>query len=118
MRKALPDTPPCLVRPPVQLLTVKHAECVLRLARKHRKLASNLRQGETCVVDVTHFSTVPIPDALPELLGKPDEEPFGATDVAEPIRLFILNDFAGEFRAPLAEPGERLVDIAHSEHDA
>ena len=64
------------------------------------------------------ISTAPIPDALPQLLGKPDEEPFGAADVAEPIRVFVLNDFADELRAPFAQPDERLVDVAHSEHDA
>src|SRR4051812_29741676 len=57
-------------------------------------------------------------DALPELLGEPDENPFGAADVAEPIRLFVLNHFANELRATRAEPGKRLVDVVHSEHDA
>jgi serine/threonine protein kinase len=57
-------------------------------------------------------------DAFPELLGEPDEQSFGTADVAEPIRLFVLNHFADELRATLAEPGERLVDVVHSEHDA
>lgn len=53
-----------------------------------------------------------------ELLGKPDEEPFRAADVAEPIRIFVLNDFAHELCAALAEPVERLVDFVNGEHDA
>src|SRR4030095_570971 len=57
-------------------------------------------------------------NALPELLGEPDEKSFGAADVAEPIRVFVLHHFADELSAALAEPGERLVDIVHSEHDA
>ena len=57
-------------------------------------------------------------DASPELLGEPDEKPFGAADVAEPIRLFVLNHFADELCATLAESGERPVDVVHSEHDA
>src|SRR4051812_31789995 len=51
-------------------------------------------------------------------LGQPDENPFGATDVAEPIHVFILNHFADKLRAAFAEPGERIVDVLHGEHDA
>src|SRR3981081_4390502 len=39
-----------------------------------------------------------------ELLGEPDEKSFGAADVAEPIRLFVLNHLADELRATRAEP--------------
>ena len=53
-----------------------------------------------------------------ELLGEADEKSFGAADIAEPIRLFVLNYFADQLCATLAEPGERLVDVVHSEHDA
>ena len=55
---------------------------------------------------------------LSELLGKPDENSFGAPDVAEPIRVFVLDHFADELRAAFAEPGERIVDVLHGEHDA
>src|SRR3979409_1682093 len=55
---------------------------------------------------------------LPELLGKPDEKSFGAPDVAEPILVFVLDHFADELRAAFAEPGERIVDVLHGEHDA
>ena|SRR5687768_9633532 len=34
---------------------------------------------------------------------------------AEPIHLFVLNHFADELRATPAEPGERLVDVVHSD---
>ena len=57
-------------------------------------------------------------DALRELLGESDEKAFGAANVAEPIRLFILNHFADELRATLTQPGESVVDVVHSEHDA
>jgi hypothetical protein len=53
-----------------------------------------------------------------EFLGESDEKPFRPADVAEPIRVFILDNFAHELRAALAEPLERLVDAVHSEHDA
>src|SRR5207249_11749598 len=55
---------------------------------------------------------------LLELLGEPDENPFGTPDVAEPIHVFILDHFADELRAAFAESGERIVDVLHGEHDA
>src|SRR4029077_15699215 len=55
---------------------------------------------------------------LPELLGKPDENSFGAPGAAEPIRVLVLDHFADELRAAFAEPGERIVDVLHGEHDA
>src|SRR5438046_5808355 len=55
---------------------------------------------------------------LPELLGKPDENSFGVPDVTEPIRVFVLDHVADELRAAFAEPGERIVDVLHGEHDA
>src|SRR3954471_24841560 len=54
---------------------------------------------------------------LPKLLGEADKNSFGAADVAETIRLFVLNHIADELRPTLAEPGKRLVDVVHSEHD-
>src|SRR5262247_4015542 len=55
---------------------------------------------------------------LPELLGEPDENSFGTLDIAEPIDVFILDHIADELRAAFAEPGERIVDVLHGEHDA
>jgi hypothetical protein len=51
-------------------------------------------------------------------LGESDEKPFRSTDVAEPIRVFILDYFAYELRAARAEPFKRRVDVVHGEHDA
>jgi hypothetical protein len=53
-----------------------------------------------------------------EVLRESDEKPFRAANVTEPTRVFILNNFAHELRAALAEPLERLVDVVDSEHDA
>ena len=39
------------------------------------------------------------------MLGQPDEDPLGASDVAEPIHVFVLDHFVDELRAVLAEPG-------------
>jgi hypothetical protein len=55
---------------------------------------------------------------LPELLREPDENSFGAPDVAEPIRVFVLDHLADELRAAFGETGERIVDVLHGEHDA
>lgn len=55
---------------------------------------------------------------LSEFLGEPDENSFGASDVAEPIDVLVLDHFADELRAALAEPGECIVDVLHGEHDA
>src|SRR5262245_11759513 len=55
---------------------------------------------------------------MPELLGEPDEDSFGAPDVTEPIRVSVLDHFADELRAVFAEPGEGIVDVLHGEHDA
>ena len=57
-------------------------------------------------------------ERLADLLGQPDEKSFGPPDVAEPIHVFVLDHFADELRAALAEPGERIVDVLHGEHDA
>src|SRR5438876_753854 len=55
--------------------------------------------------------------ASADLLGQPDENALGASDVAEPIHVFVLNYLADELRAVLAEPGERIVEVVHGEHD-
>jgi hypothetical protein len=53
-----------------------------------------------------------------EFFGQPDKKPFGPPDVAEPIRVFVPDYFAYEFRAALAKPFQRLVNVIHGEHDA
>src|SRR5262249_52392559 len=53
-----------------------------------------------------------------EFLGETDEKSFGPPDVAEPIRVFVLDHFADELRPALAEPDQRIVDVLHGEHDA
>jgi hypothetical protein len=53
-----------------------------------------------------------------EFLGESDEKPFRPADVAEQIRVFILDYFAYELRAARTEPFKRLVDVVHGKHDA
>ena len=54
-----------------------------------------------------------------EFFGQPDEKSVRSADVAEPIRVLVLDHFAADkLCAVLAEPGERIVDVVHSKHDA
>jgi hypothetical protein len=53
-----------------------------------------------------------------EFLGRSDKKPFRPADIAEPIRVFILDYVAYELRTERAEPFQRLVDVVHGEHDA
>lgn len=50
-------------------------------------------------------------DLLPDLLGEPDENPFGTPNVAEPIDILVIDDFIDHRRAVLAEPGEGVVEV-------
>jgi len=47
-------------------------------------------------------------------LGDSDENPFRPADVAEPVRVFVLDYFAYEARAALAKPVKRLVDVVNA----
>jgi hypothetical protein len=53
-----------------------------------------------------------------EFLGESDEKPFRPANVAEPIRILILDYFAYELGSALSESFKRLVDVVHGEHDA
>ena len=56
-------------------------------------------------------------NALPELLGEPDEKSFGSADVAEPIRVLVLNHFADELRARsrvVGKPENKLLLVQRS----
>src|SRR6185369_15348289 len=55
---------------------------------------------------------------LPELLGEPDENSFGTSDVAEPVDVFVIDDYIDHRRTEPAEPGEGVVDVLDGEHDA
>src|SRR3954453_17808115 len=55
--------------------------------------------------------------ASADSLGQPDENALGASDVAEPIHVFVLDYFVDELCAVLPEPGERVVQVVYGEHD-
>jgi len=53
-----------------------------------------------------------------DFLCQPYEQAFRSTDVAEPICIFVLDDFSAyELSAVLDESCQRAVDVIHSEHD-
>src|SRR6185436_297776 len=56
--------------------------------------------------------------ASADSLGQPDQNALGASDVAEPIHVFVLDHFVDDLRAVLAEPDERVLEIVYGEHDA
>src|SRR4051812_13723891 len=51
-------------------------------------------------------------------LGQPDENALGASHVAEPVHVFVLDHLVDDLRTVLAEPGERVVEVVDGEHDA
>jgi len=55
---------------------------------------------------------------ISELLCQPNEDTFGAADVAETVNILIPNHLADDLRAVRTEPGEGVVDVLNSEHDA
>src|SRR5690606_35057220 len=57
------------------------------------------------------------PGRSAELLGEPDEDPLGAADVAEPVRVAVAHHVADQLRAVAAQPGEDVVDVVDGEHD-
>src|SRR3954471_11787246 len=53
-----------------------------------------------------------------DLLSQPDENPLGASDVAKPIHVFVIDYFVDELSAVLLQAGERVVEIVDGEHDS
>lgn len=47
-----------------------------------------------------------------EYLGESNQKPFRPADVAEPIHVLILDDFAHELRAAIAEPFKRVSSMS------
>jgi len=60
----------------------------------------------------------PCGNALPELLGKRDDDALGAADVGEPIRVLVLHHFADQFGAVGEQARDDVVDVIDGEHDA
>jgi hypothetical protein len=52
-----------------------------------------------------------------ELFCQPNKKPFGSADIAEPIRVLVLNHLANQLGAMPAEPGYHFVNVFNREHD-
>src|SRR5215216_1962726 len=86
-----------------------------------RRCARGPRRGGSAsdaLADIGYSSPFVLVLRSAEFLGESDEKPFRPADVAEPIRVFILDYFAYELRAARAEPFKRLVNVVHGKHDA
>src|SRR5262249_44617806 len=60
----------------------------------------------------------PYRNALPELLGKRNDDALWAADVTEPVHVFILGYFAYELSAMGAQAREHILNVVDGEHDA
>jgi len=107
----LPDR--CAAKPPRRPKAGGVGLSDLLDALKRRLATASVHPYQVCTCQMRLLGSL-----LPELLREPDENSFGAPDVAEPINVFVLDYFADELRAAFAETGERIVDVLHGEHDA
>src|SRR5262245_44634270 len=64
------------------------------------------------------FSLCPCGNAVSELLGKRDEDALRAANVAEPVPVLVLGDFADELSAMGAQAREDVIEVVDGEHDA
>ena len=53
---------------------------------------------------------------ITKLFGQANEKSFRSADVAEAIRVLVLNHITNELCSSLAEPVEHLVNDFHGEH--
>ena len=53
-----------------------------------------------------------------KLFCKSDKKPFGSANVAESIRVFVLDHFANKLGTMLDKPRYHLVNVFDSEHNA
>src|SRR5215831_20686468 len=64
------------------------------------------------------FYLRPYGNALPELLGKRNDDALRAADVTEPIHVLILGDFTYVLSAIGAQAREDVLNVVDGEHDA
>ena len=87
-----------------------------RLAERGWKVSSCDRVGFRGGVKQVKLHAVRLPLSSAEFVGESNEKPFRPADVAEPIRVFILDYLPNELRTAPGEPFKRLVDVVHGEH--
>src|SRR5207253_4183766 len=95
----------------------------MRTRKEHRRVATCLTKSPSVGYETLGCASVQewrvsACWASADLLGQADENALGASDVAEPIHVFVLDHFVDQLRAMLAEPGQRIVEVVHREHDS
>jgi hypothetical protein len=85
-------------------------------ARARALLTADVHPSHAPVFE--NISRAGVFNPLADLLGQPDEDPFRASDVTEPVLVLVLRQFTNQLGSVRAEPGERIVDVLHGEHDA
>src|SRR5687768_13425951 len=71
--------------------------------------------------DSRHRPTLPNASSRslpPKLFREPNENPFRAADVAEPVHVLVLDHLVDDLGAMFRQTSERLVEVLHREHDA
>src|SRR5690606_33172451 len=53
---------------------------------------------------------------VPELFGEPDQDSLGASNVAEPVDIFVVDHLIDHCGTELAEPSECVVEVLDGEH--
>jgi hypothetical protein len=57
-------------------------------------------------------------ELLTQFFGQSNQQALGATNVAQSIRVFVLNYLTDELCSMLLETGEGFINIFHGEHNA
>jgi hypothetical protein len=114
------EKPPLRLERSLRLLAVAFAGDPARVddLTALTEIAADPGSASDARADIGHSSPFAFVLHSAKFLGESDEKPFRSTDVAEPIRVFILDYFAYELRAKRAKPFKRVVDVVHGEHDA
>src|SRR5438067_10798568 len=85
------------ITPGLRLLRPAYRATLLRPTRRRLTLrfSGGPRSGPSAATGC--YTPMRCGNALPELLGKRDDDALGAADVGEPIRVLVLHHFADQF---------------------
>src|SRR5215831_5055936 len=84
----------------------------------YTKMKGCLLTGSSPAARQVPFYLRPYGNALPELLGKRNDDALRAADVTEPVHVLILGYFADELSAMGAQAREDILNVVDGEHDA
>src|SRR5688500_18970999 len=81
--------------------------------RSRRTCSTTSSPGRWAAAGVSRTS-----EGSAQLLGQADDDALGAAQEAEPVGILVLRDLADELGTVGAQPGNDIVDVLDSEHDA